>query len=151
MAMIPDRSQAYLGHRNIQNTTRYTALAPDRFKGFRKDKRLRVLICGGRDFTDRTELYAELDRLHAEYCFDTVIASGARGADVLAVEWAQERGIATQVFNVRSGTFGGRAFLLRNARLLAEGRPDLVVAFPGVGTADVVRQAKAAGIWVLTR
>jgi type 1 fimbriae regulatory protein FimB/type 1 fimbriae regulatory protein FimE len=29
--------QAYLGHRNIQNTTRYTALAPDRFKGFWKD------------------------------------------------------------------------------------------------------------------
>jgi integrase len=26
--------QAYLGHRNIQNTTRYTALAQDRFKGF---------------------------------------------------------------------------------------------------------------------
>jgi integrase len=26
--------QAYLGHRNIQNTTRHTALAPDRFKGF---------------------------------------------------------------------------------------------------------------------
>jgi site-specific recombinase XerD len=26
--------QAYLGHRNIQNTTRYTALAPDRVKGF---------------------------------------------------------------------------------------------------------------------
>jgi site-specific recombinase XerD len=29
--------QAYLGHRNIQNTTRYTALAPDRFKGFWRD------------------------------------------------------------------------------------------------------------------
>jgi site-specific recombinase XerD len=26
--------QAYLGYRNIQNTTRYTALAPDRFKSF---------------------------------------------------------------------------------------------------------------------
>ena len=26
--------QAYLGHRNIQNTTRYTALAPSRFKEF---------------------------------------------------------------------------------------------------------------------
>jgi Phage integrase family len=25
--------QAHLGHRNIQNTTRYTALAPGRFKG----------------------------------------------------------------------------------------------------------------------
>ena len=29
--------QAYLGHRNIQNTTRYTALAPSRFKEFFRD------------------------------------------------------------------------------------------------------------------
>jgi site-specific recombinase XerD len=29
--------QAYLGHRNIQNTTRYTALAPARFKEFFRD------------------------------------------------------------------------------------------------------------------
>jgi hypothetical protein len=27
----------YLGHKNIQNTTPYTALAPDRFKNFWKD------------------------------------------------------------------------------------------------------------------
>jgi integrase len=30
--------QAYLGHRNIQNTTRYTALAPHRFKEFFRDR-----------------------------------------------------------------------------------------------------------------
>jgi hypothetical protein len=29
--------RAYLGHKNIQHTVRYTALAPDRFKGFWKD------------------------------------------------------------------------------------------------------------------
>jgi len=29
--------QAYLGHRNIQNTTPYTALAPQRFKEFFRD------------------------------------------------------------------------------------------------------------------
>jgi integrase len=29
--------QAYLGHRNIQHTVRYTELAPDRFKDFWKD------------------------------------------------------------------------------------------------------------------
>jgi type 1 fimbriae regulatory protein FimE len=29
--------QQYLGHRNIQNTTRYTELAPDRFKDFWQD------------------------------------------------------------------------------------------------------------------
>jgi site-specific recombinase XerD len=29
--------QAWLGHKNIQQTVRYTELAPDRFKGFWKD------------------------------------------------------------------------------------------------------------------
>jgi integrase len=29
--------QAWLGHRNIQHTVRYTEMAPDRFKGFWKD------------------------------------------------------------------------------------------------------------------
>jgi site-specific recombinase XerD len=29
--------QAYLGHRNIQNTTRYKAVAPERFKEFFRD------------------------------------------------------------------------------------------------------------------
>ena len=34
----PSPEQAhYLGHRNLQSTARYTALAPDRFKGFWKD------------------------------------------------------------------------------------------------------------------
>ncbi len=32
-----DTLKAYLGHRNIKNTTCYTALAPDRFKGFWQD------------------------------------------------------------------------------------------------------------------
>jgi type 1 fimbriae regulatory protein FimB/type 1 fimbriae regulatory protein FimE len=27
----------YLGHRNLQSTARYTALAPDRFRGFWSD------------------------------------------------------------------------------------------------------------------
>jgi hypothetical protein len=31
------RKAHYLGHRNLQSTARYTALAPDRFAGFWKD------------------------------------------------------------------------------------------------------------------
>jgi hypothetical protein len=114
---------------------------------------MRVLVCGGRDYTDRAALYAELDRLHAEYSFGTIISGGASGADALAVEWAQAQGIATQVFAAEWGTFGrrGSASSLRNARMLAESRPDIVVAFPGGHrTANMVKQAKAAGVWVLT-
>jgi YspA, cpYpsA-related SLOG family len=114
---------------------------------------MRVLVCGGRAYTDRDELYAELDRLHAEYVFTTLFAGGAGGADALSLEWAQARGIATQAFRAEWGTFGrtGRAGPLRNARILAESRPDIVIAFPGGrDTANMVKQAKAAGVWVLT-
>jgi hypothetical protein len=31
------REQAWLGHRNIQHTVRYTDMAPDRFKRFWRD------------------------------------------------------------------------------------------------------------------
>jgi hypothetical protein len=33
----PELSQHYLRHRSIASMVRYTALAPDRFKGFWKD------------------------------------------------------------------------------------------------------------------
>jgi site-specific recombinase XerD len=38
-ASIPARCrlQAYLGHKNIQHTVRYTELAPTRFKNFWRD------------------------------------------------------------------------------------------------------------------
>jgi len=46
--------------------------------------------------------------------------------------------------------FGRRAGPLRNEQMLREGKPDVVVAFPGGrGTAHMVRIAKEAGIDVL--
>ncbi|MGB8633479.1 MAG: SLOG family protein [Xanthobacteraceae bacterium] len=50
---------------------------------------MRVLVCGGRPYIDRAELYAGLDRLHAEYAFTTIIPGGAGGVDALALEWAR--------------------------------------------------------------
>jgi predicted Rossmann-fold nucleotide-binding protein len=39
---------------------------------------------------------------------------------------------------------------MRNQRMIDEGKPDLVVAFPGgSGTADMVRRAKRASIEVM--
>jgi hypothetical protein len=55
----------------------------------RPDK-LKVLVCGARDFDDRAAVYAKLDRLHADRPFRAVIAGGAHGADTLAIEWANQ-------------------------------------------------------------
>jgi YspA, cpYpsA-related SLOG family len=86
---------------------------------------MRVLVCGGLDYTDRAELYAELDRLHSEYAFEMLIVGGVSDVDTLAVEWARVRGIATQMFTAPEwGTLRRTAGQLRNARILAECRPD---------------------------
>lgn len=39
---------------------------------------MRVLVCGGRDFTDQLLLEQILDRLHQERSFKTVIDGAAR-------------------------------------------------------------------------
>jgi hypothetical protein len=54
---------------------------------------MRLLVTGGRNFTDRDFLFATLDRLHAEHGFTLLIHGDARGADRLAGEWAKERGV----------------------------------------------------------
>ena len=51
--------------------------------------------------------------------------------------------------NSRRHEIGKRAGPLRNQRMLDEGKPDLVVAFPGGGgTKDMVRRAVKAGVSV---
>ena len=59
---------------------------------------MRVLVCGGRDYDNREELYAVLDWIDCSWegpgTFGpiTVIISGhARGADSLAEQWAKDR------------------------------------------------------------
>ena len=109
----------------------------------------RVLVCGGRDFRDREAVFASLDSLHAEHRFSVVIAGGSRGTDTLAADWARERGVPTEVYRADWEHFGHKAGPLRNGRMLAEGKPDLVVAFPGgKGTANLIEQARAAGVRV---
>jgi len=110
----------------------------------------KVLVCGGRDFDDRAALFAALDRLHAQRAFGVVIAGGARGADTLAVEWATDRGIPTEVYMAEWDRLGRKAGPIRNQRMLDEGRPGLVVAFPGGGgTAGMIALSRKADVEVI--
>jgi hypothetical protein len=43
----------------------------------------------------------------------------------------------------------GCTTLIRNSKMLAEGKPEMVLAFPGGrGTANMVKQARSAGVSV---
>ena len=111
---------------------------------------MRVLVCGGRDYTDTKWLYWFMDRLHATYGVGTVIEGDARGADRIAGYWARMNRIENLKFPADWEKHGKAAGPIRNQKMLVEGNPDLVVAFAGGrGTADMMKRAKAAEITVI--
>lgn len=111
---------------------------------------MRVLVCGGRDFDDFDALCRELDGAHAANTINEVIEGGARGADQLAHDWAKLNGVQTIAYLADWETYGYGAGPRRNQRMIDEGKPDLVIAFPGgKGTADCVARARKAGIRVM--
>lgn len=108
---------------------------------------MKLLVCGGRDYTDRAALYKALDHLHARRTIELVIHGAARGADSLAAEWAGARGIQSKAFPALWHAYGKAAGWIRNQHMLDAGQPDGVVAFPGGrGTADMINRAHTAGV-----
>lgn len=78
---------------------------------------------------------------------DLVIHGGASGADNIAGRWAFLAGIREYVFGADWATHGKAAGPIRNQKMLDEGKPNLVVAFPGgKGTANMINLAADAGI-----
>lgn len=115
-----------------------------------KEGPVRVLVCGGRDYRDWETLCEELSLLHADHDITTIIHGGARGADDMAGQFARASiGIEEVVYPANWKDHGKSAGPIRNQLMLDEGKPDMVVAFPGGrGTADMVRRAREANILV---
>jgi hypothetical protein len=111
---------------------------------------MNVLVCGGRDYADVRALNEALDAIHREKNITRLIHGAARGADLLAAAWAHSRGIPAIDFPADWNKDGRAAGFVRNAGMLRDGRPELVVAFPGgKGTAHMVKLSRAAGVAVL--
>lgn len=111
---------------------------------------MRVLICGGRRFSDLKLLFDTLDRMHASRTFSMVINGGARGADAMARVWARNNGIEILTFHPDWAKHGRAAGPIRNQRMIERGRLDLVIAFPGgAGTADMIARSRAVSLEVM--
>lgn len=111
---------------------------------------MRVLVCGSRDLPglfDHDRIWDALDALDREERITLLIHGAARGTDRCAGRWAETRAVPVQQFPADWARLGRAAGPIRNRQMLDEGKPDLIVAFPGRrGTADMVRQAESAGV-----
>ena len=107
----------------------------------------KVLVCGGRDYNDRETVQRTLDRIKPA----EIIHGAARGADTLAGEYARDRGIPCRRFPADWRRHGRSAGFICNRQMLDEGKPELVVAFPGgPGTRNMVKIALERGFPVKT-
>lgn len=110
---------------------------------------MRALMTGGRDYRDRDTVYRVLDDLRKHSPELTLMCGMATGADILAHQWAKYNRIHCFEFTADWNKHGKAAGPIRNAQMLDEGDPDLVIAFPGGrGTDDMIRKAKKAGVRV---
>jgi hypothetical protein len=110
---------------------------------------MRVLVCGGRAYNNVANVWDTLDALQTSRPIALVIEGGAPGADRLARVWAQKHRVPLKTYSADWSRHGKAAGPIRNQRMIDDGKPDLVVAFPGgKGTTDMVQRAFAANVQV---
>lgn len=110
---------------------------------------LKVLVCGGRNFNDAMTLGSWLGGIHKSHGIDLIIHGAAPGADFMAGKFAKWAGIPVKEYPADWRKNGKAAGPIRNAEMLKDSAPDLVIAFEGgKGTADMVERAKRAGVEV---
>lgn len=115
----------------------------------------RYLITGGRDYKDRVLVFRTLDDLTIDEGDmlprdGTLIIHGdcPTGADQFADDWAIVNWTPVERYPA-TWALGKAAGILRNERMLRDGKPDMVIAFPGgAGTNDMMRRARRAGVEV---
>ncbi len=126
---------------------------------------MKALICGGRHFNDylgftraMTEAVRKFPILHIISGSPRVTREigesyhGLRGVDDIALCWANRTRIKSENFPADWNGQGKAAGPIRNQRMLDEGQPDIVFAFPGgKGTTDMCLKASRAGVPVYVR
>jgi hypothetical protein len=114
---------------------------------------MRVLVTGSKLLCDQSVLRSILHSIKRKHKTMEIITIQPYGAGMIAAEWAKsnrvkvvERQLPT--WKLDTAKFG-EEFRKRNAELIQEHRPDLILSYQGNGiSCDIVRQAKRAGIEV---
>lgn len=116
---------------------------------------MRILVCGSRYWTEKEPIYTALQKYNLLEEKITIIIGGCSGADTIAHKIAIELKMETEVYKAEWKRYGNAAGPIRNKRMLKEGKPDLVLAFPmkgkeNRGTNGMIDLAREAGVkvWV---
>ena len=120
-------------------------------------KQARIIVAGGRDFSNYILLSETLDAVLKRYTdSETIIVTGCcHGADALGERYAKEHGIPVKRFPADWQQYGKAAGPIRNRKMAeyAAERDGMLVAFwdgKSRGTASMVRLAEKYGLRIKT-
>jgi len=108
---------------------------------------MKLAVIGSRTYINRQKIFEELTLFHLEKSISLIISGGAKGADLLAQEWAQSAGVETQIFLPDWKKFGKSAGVIRNKNIIDS--CEYCIAFwDGIskGTLNSINLAKAKKI-----
>ena len=100
----------------------------------------KVIVAGGRDFTDYTLLESTMQHLLSEKSDIEIVSGVARGADSLALRFASQNNLPIRKFPANWNLYGKSAGFRRNKEM-AEYADACVCFWDGKskGTADMIR------------
>lgn len=106
---------------------------------------MRLLVCGGRHFDDAALVEYELGRLHQSAPITVIVHGGATKLGAAAETWARRHEIHVVRYPANF-SLGRRGDGARDSFMLEDGRPEMLLVFPGGRrTADLLRRARAFG------
>jgi len=103
----------------------------------------KVIVAGGRDFTDYALLQSTLQHLLSKKSDIEIVSGVARGADSLALQFATKYNLPVKIFPANWDLYGKSAGFKRNIEM-AEYADACVCFWNGKskGTADMIRVAR---------
>ncbi|NHB78571.1 DUF2493 domain-containing protein [Rhodobacter calidifons] len=108
---------------------------------------MRLILAGGRHLTDAGLVTRALDRAAEAHALTVLIHGGHALTGQAAEDWARRQGLHVIRYPPNWQLHGRRAEGLRNAFMLADSRPDLMLALPGgADTADLIARARGIGL-----
>ncbi len=111
---------------------------------------MRLIIAGGRHFDDVALIRAALARAHAIRPITVLIHGGSGALGITSEDWAREMRLHVVRYPANWREFGKRAEAIRNAFMIEDSRPDMVLALPGGNdTADLIANAARVGLPVI--
>lgn len=109
---------------------------------------MRIAFTGGRDYRNRQVVYHLLETLRPS--LEHVAVGDARGLDEIVRMACMNLNVVHTMYVAEWETHGRAAGPIRNKAMLLDGRPDILIAFPGgIGTENCIRQARELAITVM--